>query len=157
MSIPPLAATRRIGAHPSHVSSGFSLIEVMIVVAIVGILAAVAYPSYQNYIRRANRSDAHALLQAAQLAQEKYRLGNTTYANTTAALSPPCPSSGDCLSERRHYKLLAPSGISGSAYTLTAQPVSAIQSKDACGSITLTVSGGVITYGPASPSDCWSR
>lgn len=157
MSIPSLAAPRRIGLHPSNASTGFSLIEVMIVVAIIGILAAVAYPSYQNYIRRANRSDAHALLQAAQLAQEKYRLGNVEYAKTTAELFPACPKTGKCLSAKGHYELLAPSSVTGSSYTLTAKPISVIQSEDTCKSITLTVSGGTITNGSEAGSDCWSR
>jgi type IV pilus assembly protein PilE len=138
----------------SAVVRGFTLIELMITVAIVAILVAVALPSYQDYVRRGNRAEARALLQAANLAQEKHRLGNTTYASATTALSPPCPTAGSCTSERNHYAL-AISNVSATTYTLTANATSTMQLADTgCTAITLAVAGSTMTYTPAA---CWGK
>lgn len=69
--------------------SGFTLIELMIVVAIIGILAAVAVPQYQNYIARSQASEAFSLMSGAKVnIQDNLQAGScvsTTTAENTIA------------------------------------------------------------------------
>ncbi len=52
----------------SQKESGFTLIEVMVVVAIIGILVAVAVPQYQDYIARSRVVEGMNLSSSAKLA-----------------------------------------------------------------------------------------
>ena len=70
--------------------SGFTLIELMIVVAIISILATVALPSYQDRVIQAQTQDA---IQVADIAlksvSEQYARHGTLPANNAAAGLPP--------------------------------------------------------------------
>jgi prepilin-type N-terminal cleavage/methylation domain len=68
--------------------SGFTLIELMIVVAIVAILAAIAMPAYQTYTKRAKFSEVIAAAGPAKTATEVCVQGapdNTTAQGCAAA------------------------------------------------------------------------
>ncbi|HEY8354317.1 MAG TPA: type IV pilin protein [Methylophilaceae bacterium] len=59
--------------------SGFTLVELIIVVAIVGILSTVAFPAYQDYVARGKVTEAVSGLADLRVKLEQYFQDNRTY------------------------------------------------------------------------------
>ncbi len=69
-------------------NSGFTIIELMIVIVIVAILVSLAYPSYIQYVRKSKRGEAQQLLMNWSINQEIWRSNNTQYATATQLPAP---------------------------------------------------------------------
>ena len=64
---------------PWKKQSGFTLIELMIVVAIIGILAAIAVPQYSKYMNKSKAAEGISLAGAAKLVVTEYYAVNGSF------------------------------------------------------------------------------
>ena len=101
-------------------NSGFSLVEVLIVVAIVGILAAIAWPAYQNQVRKGHRADAQAYMLDLANKEQQYLLDARSYATGGSAITdlnatPPTSVSN-------FYTVAIAAGATTPSFVITATP-----------------------------------
>ena len=96
---------------PRHLRlhTGFTLIELMIVVAIVGILAAIAYPSYTEQVRQSRRSDCEGALTGLASAMERYFTVNNTYVGAAVGAGGIFPNQCPIDGNTAYYTLQIPS------------------------------------------------
>ena len=127
--------------------SGFTLIELMIVVAVVAILAAIAMPAYQEHVRKARRAQAKADLVEYMQEAERWHTVNNTYA--TFVMDADQSPREDGATAR--YQL---QGVgTQSTYVITATALDS-QTDDRCGNLSIN-QAGVKTNSKGTLSDCW--
>lgn len=130
--------------------SGFTLIELMVVVAIVAILASIATASYRNSVIKTRRANATAcLVEAAQIFEREYTR-ELSYDGIDAL------PEMQCRNELDEFYEIGVQVSTATTYTLFAQPDGTRQKDEKCGRLTLNQAGEKTYVGTAgSVDDCW--
>lgn len=116
-------------------ASGFSLIELMVVVAIIGILAAIALPAYNEHQRKTRRAAGAACAAAVAQQAERYYTVNMKYTGFDSVIN-----TSICEPKALEFYAVSAGDLDAKTYTISAAPQGA-QSGDSCGTLTINQAG----------------
>jgi type IV pilus assembly protein PilE len=157
-----------------RINTGFTLIELMIVVAIVGILASIAYPSYIDSVRKGKRAQGRAALTELLQQEERFMTQTNSYcafSNTagTVAVGAGCTTltavpfktyAGDSAATPDYYlsagacppATTATDALMKECVMVSAQPTF---SDTQAGTLQIISTGTKTCSGGSTPSVCW--
>lgn len=122
--------------------SGFTLIELMIVVVVVAILGSIAVPAYNEQVRRTRRTTATGELLAVAQGLERFHTVNGSYVAAAGdpLASPPTSDSNALCDRTLDFYTISCTTLTRNTFVARATPTGA-QASDRCGSFTLTQAG----------------
>ncbi len=82
-----LKIIKRIGERRTNNDSGFTLIELIVVMVILGLLASIVIPKFTGRTEEARRKTARTQISQLQTACELYRVDNGRYPNSLEELT----------------------------------------------------------------------
>lgn len=134
-------------------ATGFSMVELLIVIAILAILVSAAIPSYQRAITKSRYTDAKELLYTVAHRQQQYYTQHNVYTAVTGVAGIQVATT----SSNGYYTLSIAVPDPPSAYSISAVPVPGTsQANDpACGTFTLTSLGVKSVSGSQTSPPCW--
>jgi type IV pilus assembly protein PilE len=156
--------------------SGFTLIELMVVVTVMSILMAIAVPQYIQYVQRSQLVEASSTLSDMRVRLEQFYQDNRTYDNTAAGVvavagplgqtagGPTCGVAAPAAGTTRYFTYTCDATrvgqTAGQAYLLTATGIAG--QKTASFTFTLNEQNQRATTGTpagwtsvALPAQCW--
>jgi type IV pilus assembly protein PilE len=135
--------------------TGFTLLEVLIVLVIITLLTSLALPNYYDYLVRSRRSDGQVALIDLASRMERYYSQHHSYIHATIGTG----GVNDVLPTNQSpggWYLLSILSASDSTYTLKASPTKAQANGDKiCQALTLNQLG-IKGSSAGSTSACWS-
>lgn len=148
-------------------STGFTLLELMIVVVIIAILAAFAITNYARYGYRTRRADGKEMAMRVASAEERYYTNFNQYTDDMSKLG----FTGNSLcnnvvgASEKCYYVVSVSTATGptkdsQSFLATADPsTSASQKQDVCGKLTIDNTGSKTPLPGVMPANsngnCW--